>query len=117
MPRPARYYARLLAERVAAARARVWLVNTGWVGGALEQRERIPIEETRCILRALLSSALELGPMRREPHFGWLVPKHVPGVRPEILDPRRLQANPWRHDAQAQILLKLFEEQVGQRPW
>jgi phosphoenolpyruvate carboxykinase (ATP) len=113
MPRPARHYARLLAERIAAARARVWLVNTGWMGSPFGQAQRIPIEETRCILRALLSSTLELGPMRRDPHFDWLVPEHVPGVRAEILDPRRAHSDRGRYDQRARMLRKLFEDQVG----
>jgi phosphoenolpyruvate carboxykinase (ATP) len=113
MPRPPRYYARLLKERITAAGSRVWLVNTGWVGGPIGQGEPMPIDETRCILKALLSSALELGPMRRDPHFGWLVPEHVPGVRPMILDPRRSHGNPRRYDEHARMLLGRFEEHVA----
>jgi phosphoenolpyruvate carboxykinase (ATP) len=113
MPRPPRYYARLLRNRIAAARSRVWLVNTGWAGGPFGQGLRMPIDETRCILRALLSSALELGPMRTDPHFGWLVPEHVPGVRPMILDPRRSHHSPRRYDEQARTLLGHFEDHVA----
>ena len=33
LPLPPGVYARMLGERIAAHRAQVWLVNTGWTGG------------------------------------------------------------------------------------
>jgi phosphoenolpyruvate carboxykinase (ATP) len=109
MPRPARVYAELLRQRVQAAGASVWLVNTGWVGGAYGEGQRMPIDETRAIVRAILSSTLELGPTRVEPHFGLTVPTHVPSVRASILDPRASWRDGRRYDEQARALRERFD--------
>jgi phosphoenolpyruvate carboxykinase (ATP) len=106
-------HARRLAQRVKAARARVWLVNTGWVGGPPARVERQSIAETRTILRAILANILELGPMRQDPNFGFLVPEHVPGARPESLEPRRAYGDPRRYDEQARLLARRFDEQFA----
>jgi phosphoenolpyruvate carboxykinase (ATP) len=110
MPRAPEHYARLLAHRVETVRARVWLVNTGWVGGPFGRGERLSIEETRSILRAVLANVLDLGPMRKDPHFGFLVPEHVPGLRPESLQPRRAYGDARRYDEQARLLVQRFDQ-------
>jgi len=104
MPRPARDYAKLLRERVEAARTSVWLVNTGWTGGPYGVGHRLPIAETRRIVRAILSSELDCVSLRRDRHFGLHVPLHVHGVRPELLDPRAAYGDPRRYDEQARAL-------------
>src|SRR6266498_3797394 len=51
--------ARLLGEKLDAHEAAVWLVNTGWTGGAFGEGERMPIEATRALLHAALSGELD----------------------------------------------------------
>jgi phosphoenolpyruvate carboxykinase (ATP) len=114
MPRPAAHYAQLLRERVAAAGARVWLVNTGWTGGPYGVGRRMPIQETRSIVRAILASELDDVPLRRDEHFGLHVPTAVRGVRPEVLDPRAAYGDPARYDEQARALLGRFAENYAQ---
>ena len=114
MPRPAPYYARLLRERVRAADASVWLVNTGWTGGPHGVGQRMPIQETRRIVNAILSSELDEAPLRREEHFGLYVPTAVAGVRPEVLDPRLAYGDPQRYDEQARALAGRFAENYAQ---
>lgn len=114
MPRPPRYYARMLEARVAAAGASVWLVNTGWTGGPYGVGQRMPIDETRRIVDAILSSSLDSIPRRREPFFGLEVPTAVPGVRTEVLDARAAYGDERRYDEQARALAARFAENYGQ---
>jgi phosphoenolpyruvate carboxykinase (ATP) len=117
MPRPPGYYARLLRDRVEAAGASVWLVNTGWTGGPYGVGQRMPIGETRRIVRAILSSELERVPLSRDPHFGLHVPSEVPGVRAEVLDPRTAYGDVRQYDEQARILAGRFTENFAQYDW
>jgi phosphoenolpyruvate carboxykinase (ATP) len=52
-------YAKLLGERIAAHGATVWLVNTGWTGGPHGVGRRMPIADTRAMITAALSGALD----------------------------------------------------------
>ena len=49
-----------------------------------------------------------------DPIFGFRVPKHAPGVPPEIMDPRATWSNPSDYDAQAGKLAGLFHENFEQ---
>jgi phosphoenolpyruvate carboxykinase (ATP) len=114
MPRPAQQYATLLRRRVEACAARVWLVNTGWTGGPYGVGQRMPIDETRRIVRAILSNQLADAPLRREAHFGLHVPEHVPGVRAQVLDPRAAYGDAQRYDEQARSLAARFADNYAQ---
>lgn len=53
-------YASLLADRIEKHGTRVWLVNTGWVGGPCGKGgNRIPLKYTRAIVDAIHSGELE----------------------------------------------------------
>src|SRR5882724_511610 len=52
LPRPPATYARLLQERLDRHGAQVWLVNTGWTGGAMGRGHRIALAVTRRLVRA-----------------------------------------------------------------
>jgi phosphoenolpyruvate carboxykinase (ATP) len=103
-------YARMLQERLHQHGTRVWLVNTGWIGGGFGVGRRISIAYTRALLRAALSGALDVVEYEREPFFGLAVPKSCPGVPAEILQPRQLWADPDAYDAAARRLQRLFAE-------
>ena len=46
--------------------------------------------------------------MRRDPHFGLLVPETCPGVPTEILNPRETWADPAAYDRTARELVARF---------
>src|SRR5829696_790207 len=67
-------YARMLGERIARHRSRVWLVNTGWTGGPYGVGSRMPISYTRAMIRAALAGALDSAVYERDQMFNLDIP-------------------------------------------
>jgi phosphoenolpyruvate carboxykinase (ATP) len=86
----------------------VWLVNTGWTGGAYGEGHRMPIQATRQLLHAALSGDLDTVEYRRDDLFGFAVPVRVPGVDARLLDPRSTWRDPDAYDRKARELARLF---------
>jgi phosphoenolpyruvate carboxykinase (ATP) len=101
-------YARMLGERIAQHRSRVWLVNTGWTGGPYGAGTRIPIAYTRAMIRAALSGALDAVPYVRDPVFNVDVPGACPDVPASVLEPRNTWADRAAYDEQASKLARMF---------
>jgi phosphoenolpyruvate carboxykinase (ATP) len=106
-------YADALIERVRRHRAQVWMLNTGWVGGAYGVGERISIAHTRAIVRAVVEGRLRDVPTRHDPIFGVHVPTAVPGVPSEVLDPRDAWADAEAYDREARRLKAMFDDNIG----
>ena len=85
MPRPATVYAKMLAEKVKRHQSSVWLLNTGWFGGAYGVGERFPISVSRALLKSIQDGTLNNMPMRKHPIFGFEVPESAPGVDAKFL--------------------------------
>jgi phosphoenolpyruvate carboxykinase (ATP) len=107
-------YAKMLGERIAKHRARVWLVNTGWTGGPYGTGSRMKLSLTRAMLRAALSGALDSGKFTKDPVFGFEVPSSVPDVPGHLLSPRNTWADPAAYDLQAKKLATMFRENFEQ---
>jgi phosphoenolpyruvate carboxykinase (ATP) len=107
---PPTTYARMLRERLEQHRSRVWLINTGWTGGAYGTGSRIDIESTRAMVRAALSGDLDNAPTYCDPIFNLAVPERVPGVPDVLLHPRDTWPDPEAYDRQARKLASMFEE-------
>ena len=90
---PPQRYAELLDVRIARHKPSLWLVNTGWTGGAYGDGQRISIAHTRAIIRAILAGDLENAALETEPFFGLHLPTRVPEVPREILRPWRGWSN------------------------
>jgi phosphoenolpyruvate carboxykinase (ATP) len=103
-------YAKLLGERIARHDARVWLVNTGWTGGPYGVGSRMPIAETRAMIRAALGGALEGVGHERDPVFNIDVPVECPGVPSARLRPRLAWTDPAAYDGAALRLARMFAE-------
>ena len=101
LPQPPAVYARMLGEKLDAHAADVWLVNTGWTGGPFGEGQRMPIQATRTMLRAALSGKLKRVELRTDEVFGFEVPVRVPGVDPQLLDPRSTWRDPDLYDRKA----------------
>ncbi len=107
-------YAELLAERMKKHGSNVWLVNTGWSGGAYGTGERMPIKTTRAIVDAIHSGGLKDAPTITDPVFGFEVPTEAPGAPSEILIPRNTWSDKDAYDRTAKKLAGLFVENFAQ---
>ena len=79
-------------------------VNTGWNGTG----KRISIKDTRGIIDAILSGAINEAPTKKIPYFDFEVPTSLPGVDPAILDPRDTYADAAEWNKKAEDLAGRF---------
>jgi phosphoenolpyruvate carboxykinase (ATP) len=110
LPLPPETYSRLLGEKITKHDSRVWLVNTGWTGGAYGEGERMKLRHTRAMLRAAIEGRLDEVPTERDPIFGLEIPLECPDVPSEILRPRDTWADKAAYDAAARRLADMFKE-------
>ena len=101
-------YARELARKIEAHGSTAYLVNTGWIGGPYGVGRRIDIPSTRAIIDAILDGSLDNAEYDTLPIFGFAIPKAVNNVKPELLNPRNLWANPAEWDVAARNLGEKF---------
>ena len=97
-------YAEELVKKMQKSGAKAYLVNTGWNGTG----KRISIKDTRGIIDAILSGAINEAPTKKIPYFNFEVPTKLTGVATEILDPRDTYADPSEWDAKAKDLAARF---------
>jgi len=108
LPLSPNVYARGLGERIAKHQARVWLVNTGWTGGPFGVGSRMKIGQTRAMIKAALSGALDEAEYSRHPIFNLDMPTSCPDVPSDVLDPRSTWSDKAAYDAQARKLAAMF---------
>ena len=82
-------YAEELVKKMKKSGAKAYLVNTGWNGTG----KRISIKDTRGIIDAILSGAIDKAPTKKIPYFDFEVPTELAGVDSAILDPRDTYAD------------------------
>ena len=79
--------------------------------------KRISIKDTRGIIDAVLSGAIDTAPTKTIPMFNFVVPTELPGVDPAILDPRDTYADASEWETKAKDLagrfIKNFEKFTG----
>ena len=109
LPRHPEVYGKMLAELIERDGAQVWLVNTGWTGGAYGTGQRMSIKHTRALLRAALDGSLAKAEFVQEPFFGLSIPKAVEGIPAEVLNPRESWADKAAYDKTARDLQSRFE--------
>jgi len=112
MPLKPMVYLNLLKNYLKKHETRVYLVNTGWIGGEYGIGHRIPIKETRNIVTAILTGKLDRADYRHDPVFNLYVPKDVPGVDPMILDPALSWKDKKEYNKNAIQLASLFIENM-----
>ena len=107
-------YGRLLAGKIRKHQPNVWLVNTGWTGGAYGVGHRMPIKHTRAMVNAALSGQLDGVETQEDPIFGVHIPTSVPGVPPDVLVPRNTWDDKDAYDRTARDLAQRFNKNFEQ---
>jgi phosphoenolpyruvate carboxykinase (ATP) len=100
-------YARLLGRKIEEHEVECWLVNTGWTGGPYGVGHRMAIAHTRAMVNAAIEGRIP-NEYRTEPFFGLMIPKTVPDVPAEVLNPRNAWSDKDAYDEQARKLSQLF---------
>jgi phosphoenolpyruvate carboxykinase (ATP) len=103
-------YAEMLGRLIEEHQSDVWLVNTGWTGGAYGVGTRMKLSHTRKMVNALLRGDLHSAKTSVDPVFGLAVPTEIPGVPKSVLQPRGTWKDAAAYDVQARKLAGMFQE-------
>ncbi|MEX2325746.1 MAG: phosphoenolpyruvate carboxykinase (ATP), partial [Gemmatimonadaceae bacterium] len=103
-------YAEMLGGLLRKHGSKVWLVNTGWSGGAFGVGHRMKLQHTRDTIHAALKGKLDNVAFDADPIFGLRIPAEVPGVPREVLHPRETWSDGAAYDEQAKKLAGMFRE-------
>jgi len=101
-------YAELLGEKMRENSVNVWLINTGWSGGAYGVGSRIKLRYTRAMITAAMNGLLDNVEYNNHQVFGLAIPATVPDVPSELLNPRDTWADKDAYDATANKLAASF---------
>lgn len=114
-PRPAQVYADLLIKKIAKHDCPVFLVNTGWHGGVLDQGgKRFSIPTTRAIVDAIVSGEILNSHFETLPAFNVQIPTSLTGVADELLDPRNTWHDKTEYHRYAEKLINAFSDNFKQ---
>jgi phosphoenolpyruvate carboxykinase (ATP) len=103
-------YAELLAEKIKQHDAAVWLVNTGWSGGAYGVGSRMPLRFTRAIIDEIHSGSLRSAPTETDDVFGLAAVVECEGIPNEMLQPKLSWRDPAEWEETARQLASRFHE-------
>lgn len=112
-PRPAAVYAELLIKRIEESGAQVYLINTGWTGGAYEKGgKRFSIPTTRTIVSAAIAGDLLNAPTQTLPGFNLRVPKQIAGIDDKLLNPKLCWTDAQVFEKNLNELIRKFNENM-----
>ncbi len=103
-------YAEMLRDKIVEHGTKVWMVNTGWVGGPYGVGSRIKLRYTRAMLDAALNGELDDVEYATDPIFGLQVPKKCPNVPDEVLDQRAMWGDAAKYEQHAKALAARFRD-------
>jgi phosphoenolpyruvate carboxykinase (ATP) len=110
MPLHPTKYAELLGKKMRENNVKIWLLNTGWSGGAYGVGSRMSLKYTRALITAALNGELDNVDYLTHEIFGLKFPVTCPNVPVEILNPRNTWADKAAYDATANKLANAFNK-------
>lgn len=114
-PLNASVYATMLGEKLKETGANVFLVNTGWCGGAAGTVPRMKLKYTRAMVSAALSGELNNVEYELDPIFNVNIPKSCPNVPAEILNPKKQWTDQNAYEISAKALAMKFAENFAHK--
>ena len=114
-PLNASVYANMLGEKLKETGANVFLVNTGWCGGAAGTVPRMKLKYTRAMVTAALAGELDNVEYELDPIFNVNIPKSCPNVPSEILNPKNIWEDKAAYEASAKNLAKKFADNFAKK--
>lgn len=101
-------YAELLGKKIEQHNAKVYLVNTGWTGGAYGTGSRMKLSYTRAMVTAAIEGSFGEVEFVKDPIFGLSIPTSVKGVPVHVLNPRNTWEDKDAYDKAALELASRF---------
>ena len=101
-------YAELLGEKMKEHSVNVWLINTGWSGGAYGVGSRLKLKYTRSMITAAMNGELSDVDFKTHKVFGLAMPTSCPDVPTELLSPKDTWSDKSKYDATAEKLAASF---------
>ena len=105
--------AEILIKKIQEHEADAYLVNTGWSGGPYGIGKRISIKDTRAIIDSILNDNIEHTVTDIFEGFNFEIPKSLPGVNDDILNPRNTWDDKDKYDKAREELLELFAKNAA----
>lgn len=110
MPLHPTAYAKLLGEKIEKHNVNVYLVNTGWSGGAYGVGKRMSIKATRSCVNAILDGSINKCEFENFDVFNIAIPKELDGVETRLLNPINAWENKEEYIKTREKLAKMFVE-------
>jgi phosphoenolpyruvate carboxykinase (ATP) len=101
-------YAKLLGEKIDKHNVNVYLVNTGWTGGAYGTGSRMSIKNTRACINGILDGKINNSDFETLPLFDLAIPTTLEGVDTEVLNPRNTWDDKAAYDETAMKLATMY---------
>ncbi len=108
MPLDPAVYAQMLGDKLDKYGTQVYLINTGWTGGAYGTGKRMDLSYTRAMVTAALNNSFEKTEFVHDERFNLDIPQECPAVPSRILNPRDTWKDKDAYDRQADRLAQMF---------
>lgn len=105
-------YAELLGHYLDKFNTDVWLINTGWTGGAYGVGQRFPLHITRKIIRAIQNNQLATAEFEKDAIFGLQIPTQLDKVPSSLIFPEKSWESTEKYHQQATALATSFHKQM-----